>query len=241
MSGIAWRLGSTVGLLLVAGGIAVAEPGSGGFVFSPPPGWIDISRGAPEALRQKAPPALLAQADNMAFVAYEPDSDADGFVENMNAVVQTGKNPPAATPELLVELTQALEKELAPQGMTYRSLKREVVKVAGVTAGRLVGELTAPNGHVNLIQYAIPGARAHAMLTFTTAPEKLAHYEPIFEAAAQATRGAVEPDARSSVALGSLSGAIVGGAAGAIGALFVLRGKRRRRDALTKPALPGPA
>ena len=235
--------GLILGLWLAAGGIAVAEPDNGGFTFSPPAGWIDISRGAPEAQRQKASPALLAMADNprMPFVAFEPDSDADGFVENVNAVVQTGKRPPLATPAMLAELVKAVEGQLAAQGMTYRSLKQELVKIGGVTAGRLVGELTAPNGHVSLVQYAIPGARAHAMLTFTTVPEKLSHYEPIFEAAAQATRGVVDPSASSSEKLGSFVGMIVGGLVGGIVTLIAARARRKRRDTATTPGVPGPA
>src|SRR5687767_8677696 len=99
----------SLGLLLGATTLAGAQAaGTGGFTFSPPPGWIDISRGAPEAQRQKAPPALLAQADNpgMAFVAFDPASADDGFVENMNAVVETGKRPPLMTPAGLDELTK---------------------------------------------------------------------------------------------------------------------------------------
>ena len=91
---------------------------------------------------------------------------------------------------------------------------------------------------VSLVQYAIPGARAHAMLTFTTAPEKLARYEPTFEAAVQATRGAVEPDASRSETIGTFAGAIVGAAVGARGALYVRRA--RRRKAAPKPALTSP-
>src|SRR5689334_2369083 len=114
------------GLLLGTAGTAVA--GAGGFVFAPPAGWIDISRDAPEAQRQKAPPALLEQANNgqMAYVAFEPDSADDGFVENMNAVVQTGKHPLLATPAGLAEMEKGLEGEIAKRGMTYRPLKIEV-------------------------------------------------------------------------------------------------------------------
>jgi hypothetical protein len=237
MSRRAWKLGAAiVGLLIGAG--AVAHAGPGGFTFTPPPGWIDVSRGAPEAQRQKAPPALLAQADNPAipFFAIEPDSDGDGFIENMNAVVETGKRALLATPAALAEMEKGLLAELAKQGLKYRAVKTEVVKVAGVTSGRLVGEIQAPNGPVILVQYAIPGDQAMATLTFTTTPANLAHNEPIFEAAAQTTRGAVEP---SSISASALSGAIAGGVAGGIGALIAVLMKRRRKAA--PPAAPGSA
>jgi hypothetical protein len=232
-----------VWLLLGASAVAGAAPGPGGFTFSPPPGWIDISRGAPEAQRQNAPPGLLAQADNpsMSFVAYEPGSEEDGFIENMNAVVETGKRPPLMTPAGLVELEKVLESELGKQGLTYRSLKMEVVKIGGVTAGRLLGELKLPSGAVNLVQFAMPGDNAHTTLTFTTTPDKLAHYEPMFDAAAQATRGLVEPRS-SSIGDSALRGALIGGIAGGIGALIAGLVKRRKRAAAAaaRPPVSGP-
>jgi hypothetical protein len=199
-----------VGLLL--GAAAVAHAGPGGFTFTPPPGWIDLSRGAPEAQRQKAPAALLAQANSpaTAFFAIEPDGGGERFFAKMNAVVETGKRPPLATPAGLAEAERALQAQFAKQGLTYRALKTEVVKVAGVTSGRLFGEVQGPaGGAIDLIQYAIPGDNAMAMVTFTTTPANLAHNEPIFEAAAQAIRGAVEPHPGSLIAGTSVGGALV--------------------------------
>jgi len=73
----------------------------------------------------------------------------------------------------------------------------------------------------------------------TTTPDKLAHYAPIFEAAAQATRGAVEPQS-SSMAAGALSGAVIGGIAGAVGAFLAVRAKRKRQAAApAKPSASG--
>ena len=189
--------GVALGLGLAARAVAGDGTAPGGFTFSPPPGWVDVSRGAPEAQRQKAPPALLAQADKLAFVAFEPGSEGDGFVENMNAVVQTGKRAPLPTAEGLGEVQTGLTAQFKQQGMTYTPKKLEVVKVAGVTSGRMVGEIKGPMGAIADVIYLIPGKMAYATVTFTTAPDKLAHYESIFEAAAQATRGAVEPPSAS--------------------------------------------
>jgi hypothetical protein len=239
-------IGLTLGLLLGVAWNAAAAPGPGGFTFAPPAGWIDVSKGAPEAQRKNAPPAILQQADSgqMAFLAYEPNSADDGFIENVNAVVQTGKRPPRVTLAGLSELEKALETAIAQNGMTYRSLKVEVVKVAGVTAGRLVGEVNPPSGTVNMVQYAIPGERSFATLTFSTTPEKLAHYEPIFAAAAQSTLGALDAgDQAASENLGMLTGAIAGGIGGAIGGLYIRRSRRKRQAAApaTTPAASGPA
>jgi hypothetical protein len=231
MSTRARRL-DAVTVALMLGASAVAHAGPGGFTFTPPPGWIDVSRGAPEAQRQKVPAALLARADNpgMAFYAVGP-SAGDGFFENMNAIVETGKRAPLATPEGLAEMEKGLQAEFAKKGVTYRGVKAEVVKVAGVTSGRLVGEAQTANGLINLIQYAIPGDNALAMVTFTSPHAKLVQNEPIFDAAVQSTRGAVEPHRGSLIAGTAIGGALVGGIAGGIGALIAVLAKRRRKTA----------
>lgn len=231
----------TIGLLLL--GSANASAGPGGFTFTPPAGWVDISRGAPEAQRAKATPALRAQADNpvITFMAMDPEHWDDGFVENMNVVVQTGKRALPSTPEVLAEVAKAAEAQAAKAGLTYRTTKMEVVKVAGVSAGRLEAELKSPAVATKLVQYVIPGEMSEAMLTFTTTPTNFARYAPLFDASAQATVGAVEPQTRSmrdSAQLGAIAGAI----GGAVGALLVVRSKRRRQLAQRQqqpPNAPG--
>jgi len=227
------------GLLLLAG--AKAGAGSGAFTFTPPAGWVDVSRGAPEAQRAKAPPALRAQADNPAitFLAMDPEHWDDGFVENMNVVVQTGKRAFAATPATLAEVVKAIDAEATKSGLTYQATKVEVVKVAGVTAGRVEGDLKTPAVATKLVQYVIPGEMSQAMLTYTTTPAGFAHYAPLFDASAQATLGAVEPQSRSmadSARLGGIAGAI----GGAVGALLIVRSKRRRQ-LLARQAPPNAA
>jgi hypothetical protein len=228
--------GVALGLCLGAEAGAATPPG--GFTFTPPAGWLDVSRGAPEAERQKAPPALLAQAEKLAFVAFEPGSEADGFVENMNAVVQTGKRAPLPTAEGLAEVERGLAAEFKLQGMTYRSQKLEVVKVAGVTSGRIVGEVKGAIGEIADVIYLIPGKMAYATVTFTTTPDKLAHYQPLFEAAAQATRGAVEPASESQRKSAQL-GTIIGGIVGALAAFLASHWWRKRREAAAGPAVTG--
>ena len=155
----------------------------------------------------------------------------------MNVVVDTGKLPLLLTPAGVAEISNGLAPYFAQQGLSYRPLKKEVVKVAGVTAGRLVGELTLPTGDVTaLVQYSVPGDMSHATITFTTTPENLIHYEPIFEAAAQATRGAVEPRPKRSIGSAVLRDGIIGGIAGGIAALVLALVKRRRRAAAVKSA-----
>jgi hypothetical protein len=226
--------GGLLAALLVSGGDAGA--GTGGFTFTPPAGWIDISRGAPEAQRAKAPPALRAQADNptMAFMAMDAADWDDGFIENMNAVVQTGKRALPSTPEVLAEVVKGIEQEAGKGGFTYHATKMEIVKVGGVPAGRLVGDLKGPGVVAKLVQYSIPGDKAQAMLTYTTTPANFARYEPLFDASAQATLGAVEAKT-SSISQSAQIGAIAGAIGGAVGAMLAARAKRRKQQRQAPP------
>lgn len=221
-----WRAGLTAVALLLAGGTAQAGPG--GFTFAAPPGWIDLSRGAPEAQRRQAPRELLAQAESpaVAYVAADLAHGDDGFVENMNAIVQRGARPTLPTQDAIAEMVKGMQAQATQQGGSYRSAKAELVKVAGVTSVRFVGEMKQSSGLVtSLVQYAIPGERGFAALTFATTPAKLAEYEPLFDASAQATRGAVEP--RPGGTLPSWLIGILAGLAAAIGSTFAIRAKRK--------------
>jgi len=221
--------GGLLGPLLVSVGDAGA--GTGGFTFTPPVGWIDISRGAPEAQRAKAPPALRAQADNptMTFMAIDAADWEDGFIENMNAVVETEKGTLTPNPTALALVVKGIEQEAAKGGFTYQSTKVEVVKVGGVPAGRLVGDLKGPGVVAKLVQYSISGDNAQAMLTYTTTPANFARYEPLFDASAQATLGAVAPKSSSSLWQSARIGAIAGAIGGGLGALLAARARRRKR------------
>jgi hypothetical protein len=220
----------TVALLLLLAA-RTAGAGSGGFTFTPPPGWIDISRGAPEAQRKKAPAGLLAQADNPAidYMAIDPANWDDGFVENMNAVVLTGKRALFPTIEGLTEMAKGIAEEAKKNGFAYRAVK----------TGRIVGEMTVQGTETKLVQYVIPGEMSQATLTFTTTPKNFAQYEPLFAASAQATVGAVEARNGSSIAGGAMGGAIAGGIGGGLAALFFGLAKRRRAAA-QKAAPSGP-
>ena len=216
-------------VMVLVGGTGVTTAAPGGFVFTPPPGWVDVSVGAPQADRDKAPPQILAVADSHAFVAVALDSADDGFMEHVNASVQTGMKPAVMTMEVLAELEAGANKEFAKRDRSFRALKREIVKVAGVTAGRLVGDLQTPQATIRIVQYSIPGHGAYALLTFSTTPDNFERYQPIFEASAQATRGAVEPRAGFAMNWGSVArSGIIGGIAGGLAVLLVALIKRKR-------------
>jgi hypothetical protein len=227
-------------VLLLGSGAVAAAAVPGGFVFSAPPGWVDVSPDAPAAERQKAPEQLVAIAGNYAFYAADLGSGHDGFMENMNAVVQTDIRPPLATPAMLAAIETQVQDQFSKQGMSYRALKKDVIKVGGVTAGRIVADATTPQGTIRVLQFTIPGDRSNATLTFSTTPENFARYEALFDAAAQATRGAVEPRAGFAMNWNSVGrSAIMGGAAGGIAVLLVALLKRKKASPGTGPT-PSP-
>ena len=123
-------------VVLALGGGALAFAGPGGFVFSAPPGWVDISRDAPTAQRKKAPPAMLAVADGHAFYAADLDGGGDGFMENMNAFVQTGLRPPVVTLAEMDEIETVTRAELFNQGFRIARPRRSWCSWA---ASRLAG------------------------------------------------------------------------------------------------------
>ena len=124
-------------------------------------------------------------------------------------------------------MVKGMQDQATQQGGSYRSIKAELVKVAGVSSVRFVGEMRQRSGMVSsLVQYAIPGERAFAALTFTTTPQKLAQNESLFEASAQATRGAIEPQPSGTLLPSWMIGVLVGLAAAAASTLAI-RAKRK--------------
>jgi hypothetical protein len=222
---------AALGAVLGAQGVARGAPG--GIVFSPPPGWLDLSPGTPPENRKKAPPAFVAQADShaYAFLAVDVDHADDDFAENVNAVVRTGVRPGRMTVKMLDEFCKAVEGDVHQHGVSYALLKKELVQIDGVTVGRIVGDVKTAAFTARSVSYAMTGDGSQAMLTFSTSPAAFARYEPIFDAAAKATRGLVEPP-NASESLGS----IVGGIAGALGATFGVAAYKRKKKATTPAA-----
>ena len=90
-----------------------------------------------------------------------------------------------------------------------------------------------------MLQYSIPGDRSHAVLTFSSTAESFDRYEPMFDAAALATRGAVEPKAGFAMNWGSVGrSAIIGGVAGGVAVLLVALLKRKKASSRTGTTQP---
>jgi hypothetical protein len=143
-----------------------------------------------------------------AFAARNADSTA-----YVLANVQPGAT--AVTEEVLGQASNARDKRL--------------IDWDGVTVGRVVDEATADDGKtVARVIFLIPGEDEHAVLTYATAPAELSRYEKVFDDAARATKGMVQPPSFwQRILRGSGRGAFLGFIGAAI-ALVILRRIRTR-------------
>jgi hypothetical protein len=94
------------------------------FVFSAPPGWVDLSPGAPVDALAKVPPALLEQLkiSNAAFIAVDLEHG-----DNMQASMHEGTL--AVNAEVLEQLATGLSKPIAVSGGVIRNTESSIVQI----------------------------------------------------------------------------------------------------------------
>jgi hypothetical protein len=200
------------------------------FQFQVPPGWVDLSPGAPQENFSRLPPQVVKQIreGNFAFYAADIDHATDGFMENVNASVDHGTEP--VTQKLVDEMAAHMGDEVAKQAPDVKLtvLEKNVVDLRGVPAGRLVIELSGAM-RTKQVQYLLPGVDGHAVLTYSTTPEDFARYQPIFDAAAIATGGVAEPPSSlSKIGRSAWRGALIGGLVALVMIVAGLLAKRRK-------------
>ncbi len=196
------------------------------FTFQIPPGWLNLSPGAPPENFRGLPPQVVEQARGVPFLAMDVAGGADGFAENVNLVLV---GCPAGGYSQKTMEALARHPELKQQGMTIR--EASTLQVGGLTAGRLLTEMSSGGVRVWQAQYHLPGGTRCAILTYSSTPEAFARYLPTFEAAARATTGLATPPGGflSRIGSGALRGALIGGVAGAIATLlFALFRKKKK-------------
>jgi len=219
---------------LLAIGLEGLAWGGTGFTFKVPDGWTDLSPGAPAANFQGVAPKVLAEAHSGKYVAYAMDlaHADDGFAENFNAIVDPGSEP--ITEQLLDAVATGMSAELGrTAGGSAEVRERGLVTVAGVRAGRLVADIHLGAIHTRAMMYILPGKDEHAVVTYSAAPETFDQYRPVFEAAAQATGGVVEPQTYwgklfSGALSGGMRGALLGACAGLVVALVVVLRRKKK-------------
>jgi hypothetical protein len=187
---LGWMLASTAVLVFCTLHLSSSTAWAvGRFVFSTPPGWLNLSPDAPETDRRRAPAELLAQVSSGQFAFFAVDLETGA---KLYAIVKTIK-PPRMTASSLDKLEKIVERAINAQGSTYLTVKKEIVKVAGVAAALVVGDIRTPEGTSRTAQYVVPGEGAFAMITFSAPSERFESYQPVIEASIQALQGAREP------------------------------------------------
>ena len=163
------------------------------FQFSVPAGWTKLAPDVPPSELAKAPPPLVQQVKEgrFAFFAADLASADDGFMENVNVIVDQGST--AITTSFLKEVVDNISGEVKKNGAKYDVLEYSLTKLKGVSVGRYVGEITLGGNTVKQIGYILPGKNEHAIATYSTTREKFSQYQPIFDQAAMATLGVEEP------------------------------------------------
>jgi hypothetical protein len=172
-------------LLAATLGSAVASARPSDFRFTAPGGaaWVD-----------RAPPESRSEALAARYAAYavEPTRRL-----SFHAVV--GEGAEAVTAEFLIRYAEQIETEVAErtERASLNVLESSVVKVGGVRAARIVAEVTTfSGGRLRQLIYYLPSRTQHAVLTFSSPPERFGGAKDEFDRAAAATLGSAEPPAR---------------------------------------------
>jgi hypothetical protein len=214
---------------------AVAIAGSA-LQFQAPPGWVAWAPGAPAEDFARLPQGIQAQGSTgrFAFLAASPERANPNFITNMNVTISRESAP--ITDRALREFSAELLMHFAnedPRKVQRQEVSRELISISGVTCGRIVHVLDFGSVATEQVQYLIPGASDLAVITFSTTPEEFEHYQPMFAAAAEATRGIAEPPGFWGRLLQrSAKSAVVCGLAGGLGGLVLMLLMRRQ----AKPA-----
>jgi hypothetical protein len=184
----------TAMVLVLGSSLAVAqEPLANPFTFAVPTGFVNLSPGQPEANWQGFNPQVraLVKNGNFAFYASEKTAGDDGFTENVNITLAPTEKP--ITEAWLTGFAGMMDGELkrSTNGQAgFAPLASKVVKIGGVPSGRIVGITKLPGAEIKQIFYIIPSGKVTAIVTYSTTEKSFAKYEPIFDAAAQKTKGA---------------------------------------------------
>lgn len=157
------------------------------FAFTVPDGWVDHSKDPPQAIE-----ALTSVKPNdKAQVSAVATDEVDGVVRaTMTAVLfDWGEAPTTAS---VRDFASGLEASVRRQKQV-RILGSEAVKLGEVDARLLTFEFDRQGKRMRSRNYLVPGEAGVALLSFACGVEEVERYLPVFDAAFQATTGAVQP------------------------------------------------
>jgi hypothetical protein len=189
---------------------------AGDFTFQKPEGWTDLSANAPPLELAKAPAALVAEAGGRGFSFYAADlrgGPDDRFMENVSATVYPRQV--RITPEFFDGMVAEMVDGFRKTVQSYKLIDKRLTSVGGVSVGRVVNEFESNHVTVRTLGYILPEPTSFAVLTYTTQAEDFSRYEPMLDAAAQATTGVAQPPtSRMPVWLPALWGGLAAGLVG---------------------------
>jgi hypothetical protein len=205
-----------MGLLLLFALAARAQAATdSGFVYHIPDGWIDL-------VKADSKPANLAQpifdeARNGQYLIYAVDPDrltATTAPVNMNVKEAPGSR--RVTKAALEEVRQGVLGEIAKVGIKANSVGEPIIRdLNGVDIGILDFLFEAPGVRFRVRQYAIPGERHMAILSFAVPESLFPEYQSIIDASAMATGGAKKSGGFGPLAYVGFAG-LIGAAIGAV-------------------------
>ena len=208
-----WRALMVV-LSIVVGFVRTAHADADSFVFHPPVGFVDVSSGQPvdtSAIRAAA--VAEGRSGKYAMFAVDP-VQVNGFQANFNAIVKSG------TGRIEQSTLDGMVKELEGIGTVRLGARAKVLEqglftLNGAQVARIVYDLDMDGVEMRGLQYAVPGKKDLAVLTYTSSRGDFAAKVALFEASAKATYGIDDPRKRLPFRLMiyvAVLGVVVGGA-----------------------------
>jgi len=205
----------------VALAAAAASSDAAELKFHAPQGWIDLSRGAPEANFDSAPAKLaeLARSGGFDAVAYDKRTGAIMLVK-----VQDGTF--AINDFMLGAMSKGMEMFAKASGTKMELLSKDIREIGGVRVGRAVYALQ--RNDMRQLIYFIPGRQKYAALTYTVGTAYFDGMVGALDEAAARTEG-IHQEASPGVVQRELVGGVVAVALCAIGIAVLLVWNRRGR------------
>jgi hypothetical protein len=211
-----------VGLL-----VACAVRAEGGFRFTAPPGWTDISASAPPENVAGLDPNLVDYVRMPRVAAAAIDRREQSPTVGSIMMAEVSPTSLEISDKTLSDVVDKVFRE-ERKGSEIELIEKSTPQIGGVDVGRLVIEERSGSDRIRRIAYVLPGGDRTAILSFIVAPGKLAAVTPDADDAARKTLGLTPP--RRPARVSSFEGALLGGAIVLLGLFLKSLHDRRSRS-----------
>jgi hypothetical protein len=180
-----------LGLLMLAAPASARQPSR--FTFEIPPGWADLADGASEDAKEKLNHGLVEASSRKDFLAFAADLEADENGRNsfLQAILLPGAL--AVNIETLPKIRDALRKRSEGEGLSIDMQSVEISRIGEVDVARARWTVHNEGGDEARLAYVIPGGDRAALLIYGCPVENFEKLRPLFQAAAERTKGAEAP------------------------------------------------